>query len=430
MIEKAFRPLHGEVELLGDKSIAHRAILFASLAKGKSTIRNFPDSGVTRSMIDALRKLGIEIHLDNKSNTVQIYGNGFNKFINENITCECGNSATTMRLLAGAIAGTKSNAIIDGTDALRKRPIRVDALLNQLGYALCTNDGYLPIVIRDSNDRQLDIPIAIDTEFKSAQVKSSLIIASLGRNSQTCITEQMKTRDHTEKMLSNMGAKIEYVQSNKIIVHPLKSDLKTLDGELPGDISSAAFILVAAAIIPNSQVIIRNILLNDTRTGYFKALSDAGCNIEITDIRSTFGEKTGSIKICSPNALKSVIIDDEKQVGNMIDEFPAIAILMACANGKSSVRNAKELRYKESDRIKSIVEGYRALGLECEEFEDGFDIVGSQFFQQKSIIKTNKDHRIAMAFSLLNLISTVDIDDSDIISQSFPNFYQIIKDIT
>lgn len=413
--------------MLGDKSLAHRAMLFSALAEGKSKISNFPDSGVTRSLKSCLERLGVKLSLENS--VLEVEGNGFKRFIGEGVTLDCGNSATTMRLLLGALVGTGTPAKLVGSESLSKRPIRVDEHMPFLGFNnVQTSGGKLPAEISGC-ENQDTLPAFLNTKYPSAQVKSALILASLGRKSATTLIEDLHTRDHTENMLASMGAEIRFFDGDpkKILVSPLKNGLAPLNENLPGDISSAAFLLVAAALVPNSKVTIKNVLLNSSRIGYFKALEDAGCELSATVTKKVFGEKVGDVILKSPTVLRPIEISDTQQVGDMIDEFPAIAAMMAYTTGISVVKNAEELRYKESDRIHSIVEAFKDLGLNVHETQDGFSVLGSKILKTGCPIRTNNDHRIAMAFSLLSLVGDVEVDDSKIIEQSFPNFKETIE---
>lgn len=418
------------VKLLGDKSLAHRAMLFGALADGKSHVENFPDSGVTKALLGCLKALGVEVEV--ADNTLEVVGNGFQPFKKSCQMCDCKNSATTMRLLVGALFGTKTRAVIVGSDSLQKRPIRVDESMKELGYSnIVTCNGKLTMYITSFDDQpKLEIPKQIYTKQSSAQVKSALILAALGLKQQLEIVEQIKTRDHTENMLRFMGASLQTGHSNQgmnvVVVQPLVKPLQPLVGKLPGDISSAAFILAAAALVPNSEVCVEDVLLNETRLGFIDVLQKMGCKVDVAQRNVRFGEKCGDITLRSPLFLKQVEISDQKLVVDMIDEFPAIAALMAFATGISTVRNAKELRFKESDRIKSIMNAYQILGLECYEYEDGFSVVGSKKLQSSKPIEVQNDHRIAMAFSLLGLVGDVKVDNGDIIHESFPNFTQIL----
>lgn len=433
-IARATAPLKRDgIHMLGDKSLAHRAMLFGALADGKSVVSNFPDSGVTRAMLNCLRELGVDVSIS--GSVMMVEGGGMQRFKRDCMMLNCQNSATTMRLLIGALFGTKTRAVVTGSESLRKRPVRIDKCLQQLGFTnMVSNDGHLTLYITEFKDKIPDKLPDIDTKCNSAQLKSAVILAALGLKKRLVLREPLQTRDHTEKMLMSMGASISWSQDdesgiNTVCVDPLVLPLEPISGKMPGDISSAAFILAAVALVPNSEVTIEDVLLNDTRTAFIDVMRQMGCEIEMKTAGNWCGESYGSIHLKSPTILKQVDIRDPQQVVNMIDEFPVVAALMAHANGISTVRNAEELRLKESDRISSIVRAYEQLGLQFHEYDDGFSVNGSRDLKARAPIATSCDHRIAMAFSLLGLVGDVSVDDGDIISQSFPGFNETIDSL-
>ena len=423
--ERAKKPLTGILTVPGDKSLAHRALLFASIANGVSRIENYPDSGVTRSMRGALSSLGVESELS-EDGVLTVKGNGFFPFPNKGAVAYCGNSATTIRLLAGTLAGIGSEATLDGSEGLRRRPMgRVADPLRTMGVDVSTTpDGTAPLLFGPKpasglNALEYTLPVA------SAQVKSALILAALGANGESVITEPGPSRDHTERMLRAMGADI-ISDGLTVRVKPCKN-LRAISGKLPGDISSASFLFVAAAIVPDSDITVCGIGLNPTRTGILDVLSMMGVRIDIFNEREEFGEKVGDVRLRSNDDLHGVEIAGDLVVRS-IDEFPAIAVAGAFAKGETVVREAMELRYKESDRIAAIVNQLKALGADIEEFEDGFCIRGGTL--KGGVARANGDHRLAMSMALAGLREEVVVEGAEILQESFPDVEKAVNSIS
>ena len=417
-LSSACRPLQGCVKLPGDKSLAHRAALFAALAEGVSTVRNYPDSGVTRAMRGALESLGVPSRLE--GGVMTLAGKGFRPFPRPSAAVWCGNSATTIRLLAGALAGTRSSAVLDGSAGLRRRPMdRIAEPLRLMGADVATTDGRAPITISPAPLHGIDyiLPVA------SAQVKSCLELAALGADAPVTLHEHEPSRDHTARMLRAMGATV--VSSGLTeTVHPTTS-LKPLDGTLPGDISSAAFLLAAAAIVPGSRVTLSDVGLNPTRTGVLDILSAMGAHISISNRREEFGEPAGDVTL-EYAPLHGVEISGDLVV-RAIDEFPALAAVAAFADGETSVHNAEELRYKETDRIAAIVAQLGALGAEVEERPDGFTVRGGTL--KGGTARANGDHRLAMSMAICGLRTPVAVEGAEILNESFPEFEPLISSL-
>ena len=396
------RPLSGTTTVPGDKSLAHRAALFAALAEGTSVVRNYPDSGVTRAMRGALETLGVPSTLED--GVLRVTGNGFRPFPNRGVTASCGNSATTIRLLAGALVGTGSSATLDGSEGLRKRPMnRIADPLRALGATIETTDGRAPMTITAAPHglRTLDyaVPVA------SAQVLSCLQIAALGAASPCRFTVPGPVRDHTVRMLTSMGATMTD-KDNVSTVTPLDgAALRPLDATLPGDISSAAFLFVAAALVPGSRVTIR------------------GTGVTRANERLEMGEPVADVTLAAA-PLHAVSIAGDLVVRS-IDEWPALAAAAACAEGRTVVREAKELRFKETDRIAAIVTQLRALGAEVEEFDDGFAVQGGTL--TGGTARANGDHRLAMSMALCGLRAPVTVEGAEILNESFPSFVSTLK---
>ena len=417
--------LKGSFELIGDKSISHRAVMFSSISKGDNKISNFLMGEDCLSTISCFRKMGVDIQIDGKD--VYVKGNGLYGLKRPKEILDVGNSGTTIRLMMGILAGNKFDATLIGDNSIAKRPMkRVTDPLRLMGCNIEGKDdaNYTSIKIYGGDLKAIDyhMPVA------SAQVKSALILASLYANDTSFIYEKVKSRNHTEIMLKSFGADIN-VENLKISVNPV-NELFSQDIYVPGDISSAAFIIVSALITKGSEVIIKNVGLNETRTGIIDVVKNMNGNIEIINERLVGGELVGDLLVRYTKDLCATTIDKDI-IPRLIDEIPVIAVLATQAEGTTIIKDAQELKVKESNRIKSMVENLKILGADIEELEDGMIIKGKSKLNGGKI-KTFKDHRIAMAFSTLNLISAekIKLDNEDCINVSFPGYFDLIKSLT
>ena len=417
--------LKGSFELIGDKSISHRAVMFSSISKGHNKISNFLMGEDCLSTISCFRKMGVDIQIDGKD--VYVKGNGLYGLKRPKEILDVGNSGTTIRLMMGILAGNKFDATLIGDNSIAKRPMkRVTDPLRLMGCNIEGKDdaNYTPIKIYGGDLKAIDyhMPVA------SAQVKSALILASLYANDTSFIYEKVKSRNHTEIMLKSFGADIN-VENLKISVNPV-NELFSQDIYVPGDISSAAFIIVSALITKGSEVIIKNVGLNETRTGIIDVVKNMNGNIEIINERLVGGELVGDLLVRYTKDLCATTIDKDI-IPRLIDEIPVIAVLATQAEGTTIIKDAQELKVKESNRIKSMVENLKILGADIEELEDGMIIKGKSKLNGGKI-KTFKDHRIAMAFSTLNLISAekIKLYNEDCINVSFPGYFDLIKSLT
>ena len=417
--------LKGSFELIGDKSISHRAVMFSSISKGDNKISNFLMGEDCLSTISCFRKMGVDIQIDGKD--VYVKGNGLYGLKRPKEILDVGNSGTTIRLMMGILAGNKFDATLIGDNSIAKRPMkRVTDPLRLMGCNIEGKDdaNYTPIKIYGGDLKAIDyhMPVA------SAQVKSALILASLYANDTSFIYKKIKSRNHTEIMLKSFGADIN-VENLKISVNPV-NELFSQDIYVPGDISSAAFIIVSALITKGSEVIIKNVGLNETRTGIIDVVKNMNGNIEIINERLVGGELVGDLLVRYTKDLCATTIDKDI-IPRLIDEIPVIAVLATQAEGTTIIKDAQELKVKESNRIKSMVENLKILGADIEELEDGMIIKGKSKLNGGKI-KTFKDHRIAMAFSTLNLISAekIKLDNEDCINVSFPGYFDLIKSLT
>ena len=415
--------LKGTFELIGDKSISHRAIMFSSIAKGKTKITNFLIGQDCLSTIDCFRKMGVDISIDNRN--VIVNGVGLNGLKKPKDVLDVGNSGTTIRLLSGILAGNDFESILIGDESIAKRPMkRVTDPLREMGCRIEGKDdaNYTPIKIYGGNLNGIDYKMPVS----SAQVKSALILASLYANNSSIIREKSRSRNHTEIMLNSFGADIK-VNNLDINVNPIEELYSPEEINVVGDISSAAFIIVGATIVPRSEVIIKNVGLNETRTGILEVLSNMNGNFEIINKRLSNGEFVGDLVVKYSDNLIGTTIDSDL-IPRLIDEIPIIAIMATQAEGQTIIKDAKELKVKESNRIKAMVDNLKNMGADIEELDDGMIIKGKNKLNG-AYINTFNDHRIAMAFSIASLISNgeVKLDNKSCIDISFPGYLNLLN---
>ncbi len=421
-IEKVNK-IKGVIYPPGDKSISHRVALICALSMGENVIENFLISDDTLRTLNCLESLGVEIEISEK---LKIRGRGIRNFRKPDSILDAGNSGTTIRLLAGILAGQNFNSEITGDESLRRRPMmRIVKPLKMMGAKIeATENGTAPLKIYAVEKLN---PIRYELEIPSAQVKSCLIFAGLHAEGKTKIIEKIPTRDHTERLL---GLKVVSENGEKIIeVKPIKIEPRHYF--IPGDISTSAFFIVAASIVPNSHIVIKNVSLNPTRIGFINILKKMGAQIEFENLRESSNEPIGDVIVKSGNEinLKNLTLSGEL-IPNIIDEIPILSIAGTVAEGVFKVRDASDLRNKESDRIKAIVHNLRNMGLEVEEYEDGFAFEGRKKLKG-AFIETFNDHRIAMAFSIAGLIADGEtiIDKPECVKISFPDFYKTLRKI-
>jgi 3-phosphoshikimate 1-carboxyvinyltransferase len=425
------------VSLPGDKSISHRAALFAALADGESQVDNFLVAGVTQVMLEALSELGVAWKLEGSHLIVQgraMYGGGQT----EAVVLNCGNSGTTMRLLAGAVSALGIPVVLDGSPGLRSRPMkRIVEPLRAMGVLIeASPQNTAPLVINARSPGEKLKPLDYDLPIASAQVKTCLLLAALGANGPTVLREPGPSRDHTERMLRAMNVDLTrragITDNNHFAeVHlapPENHDLSPLSIKIPGDISSAAFLIVAALITPGSRITIQGVGLNPTRTGLLDALQTMGADIKVSNQRHSHGEPMGDLEINYQPLLGTQI--SGSLVVRMIDEMPIFAIAAAHAQGRTVVSQAGELRYKESDRISDLCRELRRLGVKVEEKPDGFIISGGEGVRG-GVVDSHGDHRLAMALVVAGLIAqeTVVVQNSEIVGESFPGFREVLVDL-
>lgn len=404
-------------DIASDKSISHRSAMFAMLAQGESIITNFLRAEDTMNTLNIVKNLGAKVEDDGE--TIRISSEGIQESFE---VLDCGNSGTGIRLFCGLLSSANGHFVLTGDKYLRRRPMkRVTVPLKSIGAKIDgREDGNLaPLCIRGSSLKAFNY----ESQIASAQVKSCMILAALRADGECTYTEPELSRDHTERMLKGMGAQIE-VDALKTTIKPMKELLKPLSIRVPADPSSAFFFAVAAAITKGSDVVLEGVTLNPTRIEAFKALEKMGAKITYTMTQDKY-EPIGDIRI-EYAPLHGITV--EGNISWLIDELPALSIAMACATGESIVKNAEELRVKESDRITTVVEGLRASGIEVEEYTDGYKIIGGKL--QKASVDSDGDHRIAMSFIIAGLRCGMEVSDLDCINTSFPNFFEILQRIT
>lgn len=433
LVVRPGKSLHGIVKVPGDKSLSHRALLFAALAEGESQIDNFLVSGVTRVMLDVLSAMGVAWRLDGDRLTV--WGRGLAGLRPPEGVLSCGNSATTLRLVAGAVAAAGIPAVLDGSDGLRRRPMdRIVAPLRRMGVTIDHGPGgTAPLRVAARPLDQFLKPLNETLPVASAQVKSCLLLAALAADGKTVLREPGPSRDHTERMLNSMGAIVgsrgievgEDVLYETHLIPPL-GPLRPLRMRLPGDISAAAFLVVAGLITPGSEIRIPDVGLNPTRTGLLDALRNMGGNIRVENENDQAGEPVGDLIVQSGHLHGCTV--NGPLVVRMIDEFSVFGTAAAYAAGQTVVRDAAELRLKESDRIHTLCTELQGLGILTEEYPDGFAIYGSAR-PGGGTVRAHGDHRLAMAVTIAGLAAqdTVMVEGAEMISESFPGFVDVLR---
>jgi len=404
-------------EIAPDKSISHRSVMFAMLADGVSEIENFLRAEDTLNSLEIVKNLGARVEDD--GTLIKISSDGIQEPFE---ILDCGNSGTGMRLFCGLLSSAEGHFVLTGDKYLRRRPMkRVTAPLISIGAKIDGREkgDLAPLSIRGSSLKAFHY----ESKIASAQVKSCMILAALRADGVCTYVEPELSRDHTERMLSGMGADV-HVDGLQTTIKPMTKLLTPLKIRVPADPSSAFFFAVAAAITPQSSIILEGVTLNPTRIEAFKALERMGADISYELIDNKY-EPIGNISI-KYAPLHGIII--EENISWLIDELPALSIAMACAEGESLVKNAEELRVKESDRIATVVEGLRACGIEVDEYKDGYKIVGGEL--QSARVESDGDHRIAMSFIIAGLRCGMEVIDLECINTSFPNFFELLEKIT
>ena len=411
--------LEGEINIPGDKSITHRAIILGSISNGRSIITNSLLSEDCKRTINAFRMLGGEIEIQDKN--VIVNGKGLNSLKLPSGTIDAGNSGTLARLISGVLATQEFSSVITGDESLVKRPMaRIIEPLQKAGAVISSQNGQLPI----SFDKPLCKPIEFTSLIPSAQIKSCLILASLFINGRSEIDESVKTRDHTERMLQYLGYPLS-INNTKIVIEG-NTTVIAKDISVPSDISSAAFLIVASLIKNKSNITLRSIGVNPLRTGIVDILIKMGADIKLVNSRSVCNEPIADIQVKS-SKLKPIKLAGDI-ISRLIDELPILFIACACCDGVSVIEDIGELRHKESDRIKSMEEGLINLGIDVKTTQNSIEITGGAF--RGGIVNSYGDHRVAMSFIVSGFVSQkpVTVTDTENINTSFPNFIDILKE--
>ncbi len=416
-------PLSGSIKVPGDKSISHRSIMLGSIAEGVTRVSGFLEGDDSLATLNAFKEMGVQIQREGSNVTIQ--GVGMNGLKEPTKPLNLGNSGTSIRLMSGLLSAQTFDSVLCGDESLSSRPMgRVINPLREMGADISGKDSKPPLVIKGGKPLsaiEYTLPVA------SAQIKSCLLLAGLYSEGTTSIIENGISRDHTERMLKGFG--YDVISSPNKISLLGGGTLKGCEIEVPSDISSAAFFMVAGCISENSSIHLNSVNINPTRTGVIDILKLMGGNIELSNERLQAGELIADIKVTS-SKLKGIEIP-ENLVPLAIDEFPVLFIAASCAEGETILTGAKELRVKESDRIQVMADGLTSLGINNEVLEDGIRISGGEFKKQTNSIRSHHDHRISMAFAIASVRSKFDIEIEgvDNVKTSFPNFIELANSI-
>jgi 3-phosphoshikimate 1-carboxyvinyltransferase len=416
-------PLKGSIKVPGDKSISHRSIMLGSIATGITKVSGFLEGEDSLATLNSFKEMGVEI--ERKGSNVTINGVGMHGLREPAKPLNLGNSGTSIRLMSGLLSAQSFDSVLCGDESLSKRPMaRIIDPLRKMGADISGSESKPPLMIKGGkklSSLEYTLPVA------SAQIKSCLLLAGLYADGETHIIENGISRDHTERMLRGFGYKVTTSPGHVSILGG--GILKACDIEVPSDISSSAFFMVAASIAKEADITLLAVNVNPTRTGVIDILRLMGANIELSNERLEAGELIADIRVQSSN-LKGIEIP-EHLVPLAIDEFPVIFIAASCAQGETVLTGAKELRVKESDRIQVMANGLAALGIKNEVLDDGIKIIGGKFKEQVAPIKSHHDHRISMSFAVASVRSNFEIriDGVDNVKTSFPNFVELTNSI-
>jgi len=423
VVVEAVPRLVGHIAVPGDKSISHRAVLIGAICDGETHVTGFGRSADTVATIAAVRALGVEVE-DEGSETVLVHGKGLAGLTAPDGPIDCANAGTLVRLLTGILAGQPSAFALTGDESLSRRPMaRIAEPLGRMGARVETTDGHLPLAIEGGPLQAIDyaLPVA------SAQVKSAVLLAGLYADGETTVVEPAPTRDHTERMLQAAGAPVTIRPTSVTVSRPQGLSLGRL--EVPGDFSSAAPFVVAATLVPGSELHVHGVNLNPRRTGLLAILERMGARITVYNRRDVGGEPAGDLEVHAAPLVATVVGREEVPVA--IDELPLFALAAACARGESVLRGAEELRAKESDRIDATVDALRALGVRARGTDDGLRVTGVPARPRGGRIASRGDHRLAMLGAVAGLASRegVRIEDADAVAVSFPGFFGMLDEL-
>jgi 3-phosphoshikimate 1-carboxyvinyltransferase len=415
--------LDGHVAVPGDKSISHRAVLIGAVCEGETRIAGFGRSADTEATIAAVRALGVEV-VEDDVDLLLVHGVGLGGLRQPDAPIDCGNAGTLMRLLAGLLAGQHGRFELVGDSSLSARPMeRVAEPLLRMGARVETTDGRAPLVVEGAALHAIDyeLPVA------SAQVKSAVLLAGVQADGRTTVVERLPTRDHTERLLERAGAPVTRRPTSVTVSRT--SELRLADVEIPGDISSAASFLVAAAIVPGSSVTVHGVGLNSRRTGLLEVLERMGAKVAIYNRRPIGGEPAGDVEVRASDLVGATITAEE--VPALVDELPLLAVAASHARGETVVRGASELQVKESDRLEAIVEELRRIGGHARATRDGFRVKGVPARLRGGVVDARGDHRLAMLGAIAGVASRegVEVRGAHIVETSFPGFFDVLEGI-
>lgn len=419
------RRIAGRLRLPGDKSISHRVAMIASIASGSSTISNFSTALDCASTLTCLRQLGVQIERSN--NTLRIQGRS--KMLKPNSVLNCGNSGSTMRMLTGILATQDFSCELGGDSSLNSRPMgRVIEPLELMGARIESNQGKPPLVVHGSEKIK---PIAYTLPVASAQVKSAILFAALAANGHTAVKEAALSRDHTERLFNGFGVN---VSSDENLEVTLDGPAQLIGGDItiPGDISSAAYFVAAAMLLPGAELTIEDVGLNPTRAEFLSVLKSWGADIKTESIRMERGEPVGTVQVLGglKASVRSERTLEKSMIPSLIDELPLLAVVGTQIPNGIQIKDAGELRHKESDRLRATAENLRMMGADVREYPDGLSVFGPTQLSGASI-NSYGDHRIAMAFTVAALIAdgTTELEGADCVNISFPEFYDLLNSI-
>ena len=423
MIFHKVTSLKGEVTIPGDKSISHRAVMFGSLAEGATEVTNFLQGADCLSTISCFRKLGIQI--ENTAERILIHGKGLHGLSESSETLDTGNSGTTTRLISGILAGQSFTTFLNGDASIQTRPMkRIMTPLSMMGADITSLNGNNCAPLRICGGHLHGI--TYQSPVASAQVKSCVLLAGLYADAPTSVTEPVLSRNHTELMLSGFGAKV--TSSGTTATIEPEPDLKGMKIEVPGDISSAAYFIAAGLIIPNSEILVKNVGINPTRDGILRVAIEMGGDITVLNEKISGGEPTCDLLVRS-SSLKGVTVGGEI-IPTLIDEIPMIAVMACFAEGTTIIKDAQELKVKESNRIDTVVTNLKAMGAHIEATDDGMIIEGGHPLHG-AVIDSHLDHRIAMSFAVgaLGADGETTIEGADCVKISYPEFYETLESL-
>lgn len=413
----------GHVAVPGDKSISHRALLVGAVCDGDTLVRGFGRSADTESTLEAVRSLGVEVE-EQDLDSFRVRGAGLRGLGAPDAPIDCGNAGTLMRLLPGILAGQNGCFELIGDESLSARPMeRVAEPLRRMGARIETTDGHAPLVVEGGELQAIDyeLPVA------SAQVKSAILLAGLYADGETTVVEPLPTRDHTERMLERAGAQVRRRPTSVSVSRAERFSLGEI--EIPGDFSSAAPLLVAAATIPGSSVTVHGVGLNPRRTGLLDVLERMGARVAIYNRRAIGGEPAGDVEVRASELVGTTVTAAE--VPRLVDELPLFALAATHARGESRVRGAGELRVKETDRIEGVVEELRRLGAHIRATEDGFRVKGVPARLRGGVVDVRGDHRLAMLGAVAGISSMegVELRGAEVVDVSFPGFFELLAQL-